>query len=175
MAANWTAFVAGNVLTAAQLNGVVDNFADIAVFNETQANNTDGGTYTSGSYVKRVLNTTIVNNIAGCSIATSVVTLPAGTFYIKGTAPCFGVDNANARLQNTTAATTIRYGQNARSGSGDSTMNSAIVETVVTFTGNTNIELQFRGNTTKANIGLGVPSNFGNDEIYSTLFIARIA
>jgi hypothetical protein len=40
MAANWTAFVAGNVLTAAQLNGVVDNFADIAIFNETQSSGT---------------------------------------------------------------------------------------------------------------------------------------
>ena len=48
MAANWTAFVSGAVLTAAQLNGVVDNFADIAIFNETQANGTEGGTFTSG-------------------------------------------------------------------------------------------------------------------------------
>jgi hypothetical protein len=42
MAANWTAFVAGDVLTAAQLNGVVDNFQDIAIFNETQASGTLG-------------------------------------------------------------------------------------------------------------------------------------
>jgi hypothetical protein len=43
MAANWTTFVDGDVLEASQLNGVVDNFADMAIFNETQASGTFGG------------------------------------------------------------------------------------------------------------------------------------
>jgi hypothetical protein len=63
MAANWTPFVSGAVLTASQLNGVVDNFADMAIFREEQASGTNGGTFTSGSYIKRTLNTTVVNNI----------------------------------------------------------------------------------------------------------------
>ena len=175
MAANWTAFVAGDVLTAAQLNGVVDNFADIAVFNETQANNTAGGTFTSGSYQKRVLNTTVVNNITGCSIASSVVTLAAGTYYIRGVAPAYNVNANKVRLQNTTAGTTIRIGTVQRSASSDATGCNAVVETVVTFTGSTTIELQHRGETTVATQGFGVPCNFGDDEIFSSLYIARIA
>ncbi len=49
MTAKWTDFVSGAVLTAAQLNDVLDNFQDMAIFSETQASGTDGGTFTSGS------------------------------------------------------------------------------------------------------------------------------
>jgi hypothetical protein len=175
MAAKWTDFVSGAVLTAAQLNSVLDNFQDIAIFNESQASNTAGGTFTSGSYQKRVLNTTVVNNITGCSIASSVVTLPAGTFYIRGVAPAYNVNANKVRLQNTTAATTIRTGTVQRTASSDATGCNAVVETVVTFTVTTTIELQHRCETTINNQGYGVPCNFGDDEVYSSLYIARIA
>ena len=175
MAAKWTDFVSGAVLTAAQLNSVLDNFSDIAIFNETQASGTQGGTFTSGSYTKRVLNTTVVNNITGCSISSSVVTLPAGTFYIRGIAPAYRVDENKARLQNTTAATTIQLGTNQRSSNGDATNCNAVVETVVTLTVSSTIELQHRCQTTFATQGLGAACGFGDDEIYSSLYIARIA
>ena len=83
MAANWTAFVAGNVLEASQLNGVVDNFADIAIFNETQASGTQGGTNVAATWTKRTLNTTVVNNIGSCTLTSSVISLPAGTYNAK--------------------------------------------------------------------------------------------
>ena len=82
MAANWTAFVAAQVLTAAQLNGVVDNFQDIAIFNETQATNTAGGASVATTYTKRTLNTTIVNNI-GATLTASVIALVAGTYTVE--------------------------------------------------------------------------------------------
>jgi hypothetical protein len=105
MAANWTPFVSGAVLTASQLNGVVDNFADMAIFNETQASGTNGGTFTSGSYIKRTLNTTVVNNIAGCSLSSSVITLPAGTFYVNAISPRNNVNKQKTKLRNTTDST----------------------------------------------------------------------
>ena len=105
MAANWTAFVAGAVLEASQLNGVVDNFADIAIFNETQASGTQGGTFTSGSYLKRTLNTTVVNNITGCSIASSVITLPAGSYYVQAWQPLYRTDQAKIKFRNTSDGT----------------------------------------------------------------------
>lgn len=175
MAAKWTDFVAGAVLQASQLNSVLDNFQDIAIFNETQANNTDGGTFTSGSYLKRVLNTTVVNNIAGCSIASSVVTLPAGTFYARGVAPQFMTNETRARLQNTTAGTTIQLGTNARSASSDATLTYSVVEGVFTLATSSTIELQHRCVTTRATNGFGTPCNMGDSEVYSSLYIVRIA
>jgi hypothetical protein len=175
MAANWTDFVSGAVLTAAQLNGVLDNFKDIAIFNETQSGGTQGGTATAGAFDKRTLNTTVLNNIGGCSIASSVVTLAtAGTYYLSGKTPGYNTNQTQARLRNTTAGTTIINGaqffaSNSAQGNGFS-----IVEGYITITASTNIELQMRVATTNATQGLGVASGF-DESLYSSLLIQRIA
>jgi len=175
MAAKWTAFVSGAVLTAQQLNDTVDNFADIAIFNETQANNTSGGTFTSGSYTKRILNTTVVNNITGCSIASSVITLPAGTFAVRASAPAFNVAAHKARIQNTTAGTTLALGQNQYTAAAELAQVSSEVVTIFTLSVSSTIELQHRCEVTKTTTGYGVSMSFGDNEIYSQIMIQRIA
>ena len=171
MAANWTDFVSGAVLTAAQLNGVLDNFQDIAIFNEQQASGTNGGTATSGSYAKRTLNTTVVNNITSCSIASSVITLPAGTYAVIATAPSYVTSRNKLRLQNTTDSTTIALGSNSFA---DGNQQSAFLQTVFTIAGTKTIELQQRFQTTSSTNGLGVACSFGDNEVYAQIQIARI-
>ena len=175
MAANWTAFVAGAVLEASQLNGVVDNFADIAIFNETQASGTNGGSSTTGSYVKRVLNTTVVNNITGCSIASSVITLPAGTFKVEASSPAFRLNGHKIRLQNTTAATTLQIGSSSMVDSGTSTTTRSLLQAYFTLASSSTIELQHRFESVQANNGLGLAISFGDSEIYSQITITRVA
>ena len=174
MAANWTAFVAGNVLTAAQLNGVVDNFADIAIFNETQSSGTEGGTATSGSWAKRTLNTTVVNNITGCSIATSVVTLPAGTYQIYAQTPGYAVNIFQSRLYDNTNTATLVVGSGSHSNSTYSNQSDSFINQTVVLTGSTNIQLEMRVETTKTSSGLGRGASFGENTVFSTLTIRRI-
>jgi hypothetical protein len=173
MAANWTDFTAGQVLTAAQLNGVLDNFQDVAMFREEQSSGTAGGTFTAGSYVKRVLNTTVVNNITGCSIASSVITLPAGTFIMSAFAPASEVVRNKLRLQNTTASSTIAIGTNNTA----NTTNGYVIanmSTVFTLSVSSTIELQHRCNSTTATYGLGLACSFGDAEVYASITIQRI-
>jgi hypothetical protein len=172
MTAKWTDFVAGTVLTATQLNDVLDNFQDLAIFNETQTSGTNGGTATSGSFVKRTLNTTVVNNITGCSIASSVITLPAGTFFVNAYGTVFDtVNNYKSRLQNTSDAATTIQGTNGFQQGG--VMGYAAVIGVFTIAASKNFELQTRvGSTISAN-GYGPAVSFG-DEVYSQITIARI-
>ena len=172
MAANWTDFVSGAVLTAAQLNGVLDNFQDLAIFNETQASGTNGGTFTSGSYTNRVLNTTVVNNITGCSIASSIITLPAGTYSVTAFAPAYAVERNKTRLQNLTDANTIALGGSALF---TGIQGVATLQTVFTIASSKTVSLQHRCQTTSGTIGYGVPSSFGDNEVYSQIQIARIA
>jgi hypothetical protein len=174
MAANWTAFVAGNVLEASQLNGVVDNFQDIAIFNETQASGTAGGAAVLGSFQKRVLNTTVVNNIAGCSIASSVITLPAGTFFITANSPHFVPTIAKIILRNTTASTNAIIGMSCYSNAGDA-VTVALLTGTVTTTASTTFELQYRVTGSTVGQSLGVQSSFGVNEVYAGIFIQRIA
>jgi len=173
MAANFTDFVASAVLTAAQLNGVLDNFQDIAIFNETQASNTNGGTATTGSWQKRTLNTTVVNNITGCSIASSVVTLLAGTYRVRGTSPALSVGSHKNRLQNTTAATTTATGTTEYVGTGAQSYGQ--FDVVFTIASTSNFELQHFVQTTVATNGFGGAAGFAStSEIYSILFIQRV-
>ena len=147
----------------------------VAIFNETQASGTDGGTATSGSYVKRVLNTTVVNTITGCSIASSVITLPAGTFIIEASAPAFRVSEHKIRIQNTTAATTLQLGSSMFTDSGINCTTRSELQAYFTLATSSTIELQHRVGVTKASNGFGAYDLFGDSEIYSQIYITKVA
>lgn len=174
MAANWTAFVAGDVLTAAQLNGVVDNFADIAIFNETQASGTNGGTPVTSTWTKRTLNTTQINSITSCTLTSSVVSLPAGTYLFEAKCPSYN-QGARGRIQNTTAGTTLVLGVNQFVGLGTNSTAPNDVVGIATLSATSNIELQYYTTLSNANVGLGNAQSFGVSEVYSNLKIVRIA
>lgn len=157
-----------------QADGVSSTSLSYAIFNESQASGTDGGTFTSGSYVKRVLNTTVVNTISGCSLASSVITLPAGTYEVLASAPAYFVLENKAKLRNTTAGTDIALGQSSYSGGGTVTV-SSMVQTYFTLAGSTLIELQHRCSTTRAGNGLGTSCGYGDNEIYSQITIIKVA
>lgn len=146
-----------------------------AIFNETQAQGTGGGTFTSGSFVKRTLNTTLINTISGCSIASSVITLGAGTYNVQAWAPGFRVDGHRVRLQNTTASTTVVQGMNAYSPSATEVpMTHSFANTTFTLTGSTNLELQHKCQTTRASLGLGADGSSLGDEVYAQIQIKQI-
>lgn len=176
MAANWTDFVSGNVLTAAQLNGVLDNFSDIAIFNETQASNTAGGTSTANAWTKKVLNTTVANTITGCSIASSVITLTAGTYIVQANAPFYKSDEVKLKLRNTTDSTDTVLGISGYSGSGDNVNYITNLTGYFTITGSKNFELQYYLKTASATYGLGIAFNVASiSEIYATLQLTQVA
>jgi len=173
MTAKWTPFVSGDVLTAAQLNDVVDNSQAFAIFNETQATGTQGGASVASAFTKRTLNTTITNNI-GASIATSVITLLAGTYKVSCIAPFYNVTGVTIRLRNTSDSTTTingvnNYFSNANGG-------YAQFEGIFTIAATKNFEVQYLCNTAVATNGLGVAMTGGAaSEIYTQITIQQIA
>ena len=152
----------------------VNPSSQIAVFREEQAAGTYGGASTSGSYQKRTLNTTVVNNITGCSIASSVITLPAGTYYVTAVAPLYSPGSCRCRLQNTTDGTTIGNGTN-QSINALSTSAVADIEYYFTLAAQKDIELQTRVANSVATDGLGTRCNFGDTEVYSSISITKVA
>jgi len=157
-----------------QADGVASTSLSYAIFNESQASGTDGGTFTSGSYVKRTLNTTVANTITGCSIASSVITLPAGTYEVIAGAPGYFCFENKAKLRNTTAGSDIALGQNAYAGGG-TVMAFSQIQTYFTLAGSTLIELQHRASTTRSGNGLGTSCGYGDNEIYSQITIVKVA
>ena len=174
MAANWTDFVANTVLTAAQLNGVLDDFQDVAIFNETQTAGTNSGTFTSGAWQTRVLNTTVVNNIASCSLATNAVSLPAGTYYMRAAAPAFQCNEHQVKIYNNTDAADVITGRSSYNQAATEAAGFSEAIAVVTITGTKSFLVQHRCAATKATNGLGTGVSWSS-EIFATFEIRRIA
>lgn len=173
MTAKWTDFVAGAVLTAQQLNDVLDNFQDMAIFNETQAAGTNGGASIATTWTKRTLNTTVINNLTGCSIASSVITLAAGTYLIEASAPYFNVGAGKMRWRNTSDGTTTLVGNS--NNFGGTTGTAGLLVGTFTIAASKNFELQYYVQAATATNGLGVAAGGAESEIYGIVKIVRIA
>ena len=94
-------------ISGAALTGLVPKYA---LFQDQKANGTGGGSVTAQTYTTRDLNTTVNNNITGCTLSANLVTLLAGTYYYSYSASAFKADQHHARLYNTTDSTQINHG-----------------------------------------------------------------
>ena len=149
---------------------------EIAIFNETQASTTDGGTSVATTWTKRVLNTSVYNTLTGCSIASSVITLPAGTFYVEANAPFFLGGRVKIKLRNTTAGTDAIIGASSwSSNSTEAAQTSSVLSGTVVTTASTNFELQYYVSFARSTDGLGIASDIAStSEVYATIYIEKI-
>ena len=168
----------GNVLTVA---GGVPTWAapaapagpTYAIFTDTKASSTNGGTFTNGAWRTRDLQTTQINDISGCSLASNQVTLPAGTFYVSGNAWGYQVDQHQTRIFNTTSSTVVFLGTSAFAPASNGSSPSPF-DGIFTLGSSATIELQHRCATTHATFGFGVGNSWG-DNIFSTIVITKVA
>ena len=144
------------------------------IIEDQKAQNTAGGTATSGSWQTRTLNTLVRNHGTLASLATNQFTLPAGTFYIAWSAPACQCDGYQTRLQNITDTSTAGVGSSELSGSSDTMGTRSCGSAVVTLAGAKAFEVQMQVLTTKASNGHGNPANF-TTEIYARVEISKVA
>ena len=110
---------------------------------DEKANNTNGGT-SQTTYTKRDLNTILTNEISGASLSSSVITLPAGTYYILASAVVYNSDNHRLKLRNTTDSTnTLLWTTEFTNGSGY-VSNRSFVMGRFTIGATKNFELQHK-------------------------------
>lgn len=144
---------------------------------EEQTSGTAGGTFTSGSWQTRTLNTSVTNEISGASLGSNQITLPAGTYFIWARAPGRGGDSHahKAKLRNVTDNSDTLIGSNAGySGVNVSTQTDSIVLGRFTIAAEKDFELQHRTSVTTATSGLGLATSFGVNEVYTEVMIWRI-
>jgi hypothetical protein len=168
-------FTAGQILTAAQVTTLQANSTAVAIFQDQKTSGSNGGTGTINAWTKRTLNTTVVNNITACSIASSVITLTAGSYYASGYSTFYRTGVSQIKLRNTTAGTDIQLGMTAFTNS--AVAGGAVLSNLqgyFTLTGSTNIEMQYYILSTNASNDLGQSGGFGT-EVYSTLTIQQVA
>lgn len=148
------------------------------VIEEQQTANTQSGTFTAAAWQKRVLNTKVTDTLSRASIASSVITLAAGTYEIVLiSCPAFVVNGHQCRLQNTSDAATVAQSPSEYSGSSGAycTTRAEIKGYQFTIAGSKDFEVQHRCATTRATDGLGESANIGETEVYTRVILKVLA
>jgi hypothetical protein len=167
---------------AAPSGAISKRFQNLIVVCDHKPNGTAGGTFTSGAWRTRDLNTIIADPqglvAAGSfALAANRFTLGAGRWLVEASAPAMGTDGHKTRLYNITDAAMVAYGttENATgAGTGDVVQTRSLLNAFVTIAAAKQFELQHIAAGSSATLGLGVPSPFGlgasdGPEVYSIL------
>ena len=124
------------------------------------------------TWTQRILNTTVLNTIAGASLASNQVTLPAGTYQVVSVQDMAGNVSGSAtvaRLRNITDATTAINGTPVNTGA---TIPAAVpLDGVFTLAGAKVMEIDIYAKAL-SNGGIAVTS--GEPEVYVNIVILKI-
>lgn len=145
---------------------------DVIILRDEKAQNTAGGTFTSGAWRTRDLNVEVIDTGGYCTLSSNQFTLASGTYEIQAIAPANCVDMHQTRLQNITDGTTTIIGSNAWASSGLYFNTDSLVVGRFTITSTKTFEIQHRCAVTNATFGFGGLSNF-TTEVYTQVFLRK--
>ena len=161
--------------SAAPTWGANGKFASYAIICDQKSSNTAGGTFTTGAWQTRDLNTEISDPDGIVSISSNKFTLAAGTYLIKASAPGHRVNAHVIRLYNDTDSATVVHGTSEWSHNSYATTTRSFLSTRFTISGTKVFEIQHRCSTTYNTIGYGRVSTFGNTETFTLVEIYKEA
>lgn len=145
-------------------------------FTNTQTSGTAGGTSVGGSWQTYPINTKD-NDTAGIAVLTgSVITLPAGTYQVRGNANWSNSGTASQgqlRIFNNTDSSILIVGNNSPASLANNDTQS-LIDGQFTIATSKNIILQYQVSNGISTDGLGNPFSFGS-EVYATLEIWKTA
>lgn len=155
-------------------SGTVGGINNIFDFKSQGVN---GGTFTSGAWRTRNLNSVTGNGpatLVGVSGATGF-NLPAGSYQINATVPAYKVGSHQSRLFNVTSNSTVVYGQSSFSNTSTNTATTnSPIYVYTTLSVPSLFVVQHRCSTTETSDGFGLASNFtGNNEVYTQVQIMQ--
>ena len=154
-------------------NGTVSGFglfASYAIIADQKTQNTAGGTFTSGAWRTRDLNTEIADPDGIVSIASNQFTLGAGSYLIRWTCPTYQVYRNQSRVYNITDSSVEGISQSDYAIYGHFPWGTIRI----TITGSKTFEIQHRSSNTQADYGFGRESNLGTEQ-YTTVEIYKEA
>ena len=119
-----------------------NSYSLIGIFADTRNNASDGGSCTAGNWTTRTISSTpIVNNLVSASVSSNQITLGAGNYYIRATAPAYKTGAHQLRIYNVTNSSVLAYGQLAYGSTSAVVETPASVTYAVTFSTSTTIRV----------------------------------
>jgi hypothetical protein len=150
-------------------------FASFAVVRDQRSSGTHGGGYSANNWTKRVLNTIVSDPDGIVSLSNNELVLAAGSYLIEWSCPMVDTGKQQSRLRNTTENTDLDYGSSQFFGTQLNTTSRSGSTTAVTLTGAQHLELQSRGDVSRADFGLGYGGGQGAYEVYSQVLIYKLS
>jgi hypothetical protein len=174
--ANDTILVAdSSTATGLKWAAVAGSALQIFSAHDSKSSGTDAGTFTSGGWRTRTINTELQNTITSASLSSNQITLPAGTFYLDASAPAFQTSSNNLRWYNITDSAQVAVGTNSYALYTNDVMMNASLRCTFTIAATKVFELQHYGAVTKNTSGFGVGGGLGYNEIYAQISIIKVA
>ena len=149
-------------------------FASYAIIADQKAQNTAGGTFTSGAWRTRDLNTEITDPDGIVSISSNEFTLAAGSYFIQWGASARRCDRQQTRLYDVTGTAEIEVGDCCYSRAADYGGNFSRGSVRVTPSGSNVYRIEHQCDTTSSADGLGLACNFTTEQ-YCTVEIFKEA
>ena len=154
----------------------------VAYIKDVKANQVEGGQFTSGSWITRVLNTLSVDSRTNwISLSSNQFTLQPGTYRIEAAIPFFMTDRTKSRLRNITSGTTqLDISGNAivavdHASSSQIGGNKTILYGTFSITSAMVFEIQQYAQTTRVTNGLGTAGSDSTDvEVYTQVKIQKV-
>ena len=179
-AANLTQIPAANIVGVCTAGltrtGGFGKFASYAIIADQKSQDTDGGTFTTGDWRTRDLNTELIDPDGIVSISSNQFTLQAGTYFIEAHAPAYRVNRHMAKLYQTSGTPAdIAFGTGQYANSTYLGHTDSIVRARVTISSATTYEIRHQCSATQDTNGFGNGVNFGTTELYTVVKIFKEA
>jgi hypothetical protein len=156
-----TDMLAADAVTAAKIGS--KTFTSYAIIADVKASNADGGTFTTGDWRTRDLNTELADADGIVSISSNQFTLQAGSYLIIFSAQAHEPNSHQTRLYNVTTSANVQVGQSMYGGASHGVTTASRGVARVTISGSTVFEIQHRCASTKTTFGLGVGTSGNMD------------
>ena len=148
----------------------------VAFIADEKANTVEGGTFSSGAWRTRDLNTEVFDPDGIVSISSNQFTLGAGTYLLQVKAPAYRVGRNRARVYNVTDSVEEGISNSAFEDTDNDGTSLIEITALVTPTSSKTYEIQHRCLVSQSTYGFGVASDIGSgNERYTTVFITKLA
>jgi len=143
-----------------------------AYIKDVKPSGTEGGTFTSGAWQTRDLNT-LSGDTEFVSLSSNQFTLQPGKYEIQADSSCYRVNRVSYKLYNFTNSEDAILGLNSLANTAEGTTTSKLTGTV-NITIATTFEIRHRCQNTGNTTGFGVANSFG-DEIFTQVKITKVS
>ena len=148
-------------------------FNSYAIICDQKSQNTDGGSFSSGDWRTRDLNTELADADGIVSISSNQFTLQAGSYLIDASAPAYKTNRHVIKLRQTSGtAADIAFGTAEYAKDSYQGYTRSFLSTRVTISEATTYEIQHRSEVTMNTYGFGIAANF-SAEIYTIVKIYK--